>query len=72
MNLIYGEITEVFSDGEMPFGKIRVGGAFKKIPLALIENAACGDTVLVCDGVAIGKVKMERKENDSHVPGNSR
>lgn len=56
MNLIYGEIVEVFYDNEMRMGKIRVAGAMKNIPLDLLTEAQEGDRVLLCDGVAISKV----------------
>jgi len=56
MNLVYGEVVEVFSEDGMKFGKIRVGGALKEITLELLTDVARGDRVLVCDGVAISKV----------------
>jgi len=56
MNLVYGEVVEVFSEDGMKFGKIRVGGALKEITLELLTDVARGDRVLICDGVAISKV----------------
>ena len=56
MNLIYGEVIEILTEDGMKFGKVRVGGAVKKIPLELLTDVAPGDRVLVCDGVAISKV----------------
>ena len=56
MNLIYGEVVEILTEDGMRFGKIRVGGAVKKIPLELLTDVARGDRVLICDGVAISKV----------------
>ncbi|MEO8045481.1 MAG: HypC/HybG/HupF family hydrogenase formation chaperone [Spartobacteria bacterium] len=56
MNLVYGEILEVLTEDGMPVGKIRVHGATKKIPIGLLTDAAQGDRVLICDGVAISKV----------------
>lgn len=56
MNLIYGEVVEVLTEDGMKFGKVRVGGAIKKIPLELLTDVARGDRVLICDGVAISKV----------------
>ncbi|MFY9985390.1 MAG: HypC/HybG/HupF family hydrogenase formation chaperone [Chthoniobacterales bacterium] len=55
MNLLFGQIVDMFSEDGMWFGKIRVGGAFKKISLELIEEAQIGDRVLVCDGIALSK-----------------
>jgi hydrogenase maturation factor len=70
MNLIYGEIMEVFAADGLPAAKLRAGGAMKNISLALVADAVPGDVVLVCDGMAIGKVENERKE--VHVPRDSR
>ena len=71
MNLIYGEIVDVFSGPEPRLGKIRVGGAVRTISLDLLTDAAPGDTVLVCEGVAIGKVDSLPKKA-SYVPGDTR
>jgi hydrogenase maturation factor len=62
MNLMYGEVVEVLSEDGMKFGKIRVGGALKKVPLELLTDVKRGDTILVCDGVGISKVSAEAKE----------
>jgi hydrogenase maturation factor len=72
MNLIFGEIVEVFTEHGMRMGTVRVGGARKKVPLDLLTNASCGDTVLLCDGVAIGRVEGGRKTEINDVPGNTR
>ena len=61
MNLVYGEITEVFSEDGVPMGKVRVHGATRKIALGLLTDAAQGDRVLICDGVAISKVEEMTK-----------
>ena len=55
MNLLCGEIVEVLTEDGMRFGKIRVGGALKKISLELLAEPQIGDRVLVCDGIAICK-----------------
>lgn len=57
MNLLYAQVVEVTEEEGMRFGKIRLGGALKKVPLELLTNPQPGDTVLVCDGVAISKVE---------------
>lgn len=57
MNLVYGEIVELFVEDAMRFAKIRIGGVFKNVSLELLADAERGDTVLVCDGVAISKVE---------------
>jgi hydrogenase maturation factor len=61
MNLIYGEVVEIFTENEMRFGKVRVGRALKKVPIDLLTDVVCGDKVLVCDGVALSKVKEMTK-----------
>jgi hydrogenase maturation factor len=72
MNLLYAEILEVFSEEGMQMGIVRVGGARKKMTLDLLTNPRTGDTVLLCDGVAIGKVEGGRQTEIKHVPGNTR
>ena len=72
MNLLYAEIVEVFAEQGMRMGVIGVGGARKKIALDLLANPRCGDTVLLCDGVAIGRVEGSRQTEINHVPGNTR
>ena len=57
MNLMYGEIfVSVFSGPEPRLGKVRISGAVRTISLDLLTNPIPGDRILVCDGVAIGKV----------------
>ncbi len=57
MNLLYGEVMEVFLESGMRMAKVRVAGARQKVPLELVTDAEPGDTVLVCDGIAISKVE---------------
>jgi hydrogenase maturation factor len=57
MNLIYGEVVDIFTENEIKFGKVRVGRALKKVPIELLTNVARGDTILLCDGVAISRVE---------------
>jgi len=64
MNLVYGEILEVLTEDGLPVGRIRVHGATKKIPIGLPTDAAQGDTVLICDGVAISKVDLNREREE--------
>ncbi len=64
MNLIYGEIIEIFSEDGIKMGRVRVGRALKKVPLDLLTEPGRGDRVLLCDGVAISKVDDEPEEHD--------
>jgi hydrogenase maturation factor len=71
MNLIYGEVAAIFLEDEMRIGKIRVGGAMKNVLLDLVSTAEIGDSILLCDGVAIAKVDKERKTENHYVSGHS-
>ncbi len=64
MNLVYGEILEVLTEDGLPIARIRVHGATKKIPIGLLTDAAQGDRVLICDGVAISKVDPNREREE--------
>ncbi|MDP9005145.1 MAG: hypothetical protein M3N12_10205 [Verrucomicrobiota bacterium] len=64
MNLLYGEVVELLTEGGMRFGEIRVAGALKKVPLELLTDVRGGDTILVCDGVGISKVTAAITETD--------
>ncbi len=72
MNLVYGEVLEVFSEEGILMGRIRVRGATKKIPLGLLTDAARGDRVLICDGVAISKVVESGGKEKKDVSGDTR
>jgi len=72
MNLIYGEIIDVFSGPEPRLAKVLVGKAVKKISVDLLINPAPGDRVLVCDGVAIGRVDESAPKEKAYVPGHTR
>jgi len=72
MNLIYGEIEEIFLQDGMRMGKVRVARALKNISLELLTDVQPGDKVLLCDGVAIGKLSDSAKREMKDVPGDSR
>ena len=72
MNLVYGEITDLFIENGMQMGLVRVSGALKKVPLDLLTSIQRGDTVLVCDGVAISKTTDTVANKIRHVSGDSR
>jgi len=71
MNLLYGEIVEMFTEDGMFAGKIRVGGAIKKVSLDLLVEPRRGDRIVICDGVAISKVESQRPTEINYVFGNS-
>ena len=70
MNLLYGQIVDLAAEDGILTGRVRVGGALKKISLDLVAEPLPGDTVLVCEGVALGKVEPDKEP--PHVPGDSR
>ncbi len=72
MNLVYGEVTDLFIENGMQMGLVRVSGALKKVPLDLLTSIQRGDTVLVCDGVAISKATDTIAGKIRHVSGDSR
>jgi hydrogenase maturation factor len=69
MNLIYAQVVEVYPEAGEPMGKVNVWGVLRAVPLRLVPEARPGDTVLVCDGVAIGKVNGGFEEAYSVSPG---
>jgi len=72
MNLAYGEIVEVIPEDGALVGRIKVHGAIRKIALGLLTDAAQGDRVLICDGVAISKVADSSEKETNHVSGDTR
>ena len=72
MNLVYGEVTDLFIENGMQMGLVRVSGALKKVPLDLLTSIQRGDTVLLCDGVAISKATDAIADKIRHVSGDSR
>ena len=72
MNLIYAEIVEVLSGPEPRLGKIRVSGAVQIVSLDLLTDPLPGDRVLLCDGVAIGKVQEPATKETGYVSGHPR
>jgi len=72
MNLLYGKIVETFPEDGILAGKVRVGGALKKVFLELLVEPQIGDQVLICDDVAISKVEVQRVAEINYVSGNPR
>jgi hydrogenase maturation factor len=71
MNLLYGEIVEIFREDDALVGQVRVGGALKKIPLGLLTDPQPGDNVLLCEGVALARVESSSRESH-YVPRHTR
>jgi hydrogenase maturation factor len=62
MNLVYGKVVDLETEEGMKIGSVRVSGVLKKVPFHLVPEARRGDKVLLCDGVAIGKVEETANE----------
>ena len=58
MNLLRGEIVEVYSDGGMTMAKVRISGAYTRVPLMSLPSARVGDQVLVESGVGIALIRF--------------
>jgi hydrogenase maturation factor len=69
MNLVYARVVEIYAEDGEQMGKVNVWGVLRAVPLRLVPEARPGDTVLVCDGVAIGKVNGRFEEPYSVLPG---
>jgi hydrogenase maturation factor len=72
MKLVYGEVVDLLNENDMKVARVRIAGAFRKVPVHLISDVQCGDRILLCDGVAIGKVYAETRVGEDHVPRDSR
>ncbi|HEY5595391.1 MAG TPA: HypC/HybG/HupF family hydrogenase formation chaperone [Nitrospiria bacterium] len=59
MNLVTGEIVDIYLDTWTKMAKVRVNGAFIRVPLLLLPEARVGDHVLIEGGVAVAVVKAE-------------
>jgi len=60
MNIITGQIEEIFVNDGMTMGKVSVRGAYLKVPLTFLISAKVGDTIVIESGVAISKSEQER------------
>jgi hydrogenase maturation factor len=72
MKLVFGEIVEISAEEGVRQGTIRVGGAMRKVVLDLTPGVVRSDHVLLCDGVALGKVEEDPNPEPPHVPRDSR
>jgi hydrogenase maturation factor len=70
MNLHYAEIIDLAREDGLLTGRVRVSGAIKKVTLDLLTDPSPGDIVLMCEGVALGKVEPEKEPKN--VPRHSR
>jgi hydrogenase maturation factor len=59
MNLVKGEIDEIYVDSGTTMAKVRVHGAYLRVPVTFLIDAKVGDTILIESGVAIAKVESD-------------
>ena len=72
MNLVFGEIVGLFPGGGLLTGKVRIGGVLKKVSLDLLTDPEPGDKVLLCEGIALGKVDQSIPTEAVYVSGHTR
>ena len=64
MNLVSGEIVEIYIEDGTAVARVSVRGAVTRASLMFLPEARVGDTILMESGVAISKVQPEKvKEN---------
>jgi hydrogenase maturation factor len=59
MNVIQGQIEEIFVNDGMTMGNVSVRGAYVKVLLTFLMSAKVGDTIVIESGVAISKLEQE-------------
>jgi hydrogenase maturation factor len=60
MNIMTGQIEEIFVNEGMTMGKISIRGAYLKVPLTFLMEAKVGDKIVIESGVAISKSEQEQ------------
>ncbi len=61
MNVLTGEIVEIYLEDGKTMGKVRIGGAMKNVGLTLLMQAKVHDRVTIDSGIALAKVEQEKK-----------
>lgn len=64
MNLVAGEVVQIYTREEVKMAKVRVRGTMIHVPLTLVPVADVGDCVLVESGVAIAKIENRLEGDD--------
>ena len=65
MHLITAELVDIYCEGTVRMGRVRVGGAYSRVTLTLVPEARTGDRLLIHAGVALARENRE----DDHVSG---
>jgi len=60
MNVVTGEIEEIYIENGQTKGKVRTKQSFVHVPLLLLMDLRVGDYVVVESGVALSKIKQEK------------
>jgi hydrogenase maturation factor len=60
MNIITGQLEEIYVNDGMTMGKVSVRGAYLKVPLTFLMSARVGDMIVIQSGVAISKTEQEQ------------
>lgn len=55
--MMTGKIEEIYVDSGVVKAKVRVAGAFIRVPLMLLMDARVGDEILVESGIAISRIE---------------
>jgi hydrogenase maturation factor len=69
VNLIYGEVVDLNEREPMKLARIKVAGAIKEVSIGLLTGVQIGDSVLLCDGVAIARVDEQNSDYVSRDSG---
>ncbi len=59
MNLISGQIEEIYVHEGVTMGKISIRGAYVRVPLIFLMDAKVGDNIVIESGVAVSKTEQE-------------
>jgi hydrogenase maturation factor len=59
MNIITGQLEEIYVTDGMTMGRVSVRGAYVKVPLTFLMSAKVGDTIVIESGVAISRSEQE-------------
>ncbi len=62
MHTFIGEVVEIFEEGEERKARVKVGGAFIKASIELLTEVKVGDKIILCAGVALGKLAEEEED----------
>jgi len=61
MNLVTGEIVEIYVREGTTMATVSVRGALVRVPAVLLTEARVGDTILIESGVAISRMQAEQQ-----------